>query len=310
MEIITIRYFLSVAKHLNFSQAAEENNISQSSFSKAIMRLERDLGVKLIDRSRHPIALTPAGKCFYDRMLAIAPQFQDAMDELANFTKGETIRLFICPKSYQYKIALEEFLQKETGIRIQVDETSDITKVNDAIRSGKYDFVISPKPFDLPADVHSTILYDDALYLLASASSPLAANSEVSLKDLDGQDFYEAQYTKLLVLELARRFGFTPNCVYPTDDKTTRREEAIHRISLKMGVGIYSSRDLRPYRNANMRCISIQEMTNFPVMLLELAGDKESPAKHRFRRWITENLVKYVPERLDVEKFNKKTMGQ
>lgn len=310
MEITTIRYFLSVAKHLNFSQAAEENNISQSSFSKAIMRLERDLGVKLIDRSRHPIALTPAGKCFYDRMLVIEPQFQEAMDELTNFTKGETIRLFICPKSYQYKMALEEFLQKETGIRIQVDETSDITAVSDAIRSGKYDFVISPKPFDLPEDVRATVLYDDALYLLVSASSPLATNPEVSLKDLNGQDFYEAKYTKLLVLELAHRFGFTPNCVYPTDDKTARREEAIHRISLKMGVGIYSSRDLRPYRNANMRCIPIREMTSFPVMLLERTVEKESAAKHRFRRWITENLVKYVPERLDVEKFNKKTTGQ
>lgn len=310
MELITIRYFLSVAKHLNFSQAAEENNISQSSFSKAIMRLERDLGVKLIDRSRHPIALTPAGKCFYDRMVAIEPQFREAMDELTTFTKGEALRLFICPRSYQYKMALEEFLQKETGIRIQVDETSDITEVSEAARSGKYDFVISPKPFDLPEDVRATVLYDDALYLLTAASSPLAANLEISLKELDGQDFYEAQYTKLLVLELARRFGFTPNCVYPTDNKMTRREEAIHRISLKMGVGIYSSRDLRPYRNANMRCIPIREMTSFPVMLLERAGDKETPAKHRFRRWIAENLVKYVPDRLDVEKFNKKTMGQ
>lgn len=310
MEIITIRYFLSVARHLNFSLAAEENNISQSSFSKAIMRLERDLGVKLIDRSRHPISLTPAGKYFYERMQLIEPMFRETMEELGSFTRGETIRLFICPKSYQYKMALEEFLQKEPGVRIQVDETSDITAVSDALRSGKYDFIISPKPFDLPEDARYKVLYEDALYLLASASSPLAANGDISLKDLDGQDFYEAQYTKLLVLELARRFGFTPNCVYPTGTKVTRREEAIHRISLKMGVGIYSSRDLRPYRNSNMRCIPIREMTSFPVILLEQEGSRESPAKHRFRRWISENLVKYVPERLDVEKFNKKTMGQ
>lgn len=310
METVTIRYFMSVAKYQNFSQAAEENNISQSSFSKAIMRLERDLDVKLIDRSRHPIALTPAGKCFYDRMLTIGPLFQQAMEELSGFARENTVRLFICPQSYQYKIALDAFHQQEPGIQLQVEETSDITEVPRALCSGKYDFVISPRPFDLPENVNSTVLYDDALYLLTSSDFPLADRGEISLKELSGLNFYEAHYTKLLVLELARRFGFSPNFVYPTEEGIVRREEALHRISLKMGVGIYSSRELRPYRNSDMRCLAIREMADFPVLLMERSADRDTPAKRCFRSWITNNLVKYVSKRLDVEKFNRKAMGQ
>lgn len=310
MEIITIQYFLSLAEHLNFSQAAEENNISQSSFSKAIKRLEGDLGVQLIDRSRHPIALTPAGKCFHDRMLELKPQYQQAMEELAAFAKGDTIRLFICPRSFQYKMAIEEFLQQEKDIRVRMEETSDISEVTQALQSGKYDFVISPRPFDLPEDVRATVLYDDALYLLAEASSPLAARSSVSLKELDGQVVFGASYTRLLTCELARRFGFSPRIPPSPEGREMRRQEAIHRISMNLGIGIYSSRDLRPYRNVNMRCIPIREVPDFPVVLLERSGEKGSQAKHRFRKWITENLVHFVPERLDVEKFNRKTYGQ
>jgi len=49
MELETISYFITVAECLNFSEAADIHHISQSSFSKAIMRLEKDLGVRLLD---------------------------------------------------------------------------------------------------------------------------------------------------------------------------------------------------------------------------------------------------------------------
>ena len=87
-----------------------------------------------------------------------------------------------------------------------------------------------------------------------------------------------------------------------------RRQEAIHRISKNMGVGIYTSRDLRPYRNAHMVCLPIQEIPEFPVMLLERANTKDTYAKQRFRSWIIDNLEQYVPERLNVEKFNSKAL--
>lgn len=304
MEILTIKYFLSLAQCLNFSAAAEENNISQSSFSKAIMRLERELDVKLIDRSRHPISLTPAGECFYRRMLALQPQFQEAVDELASFTDRNVLRILICPRSFQYKMALDEFLQQEKGVQLEIGETSDISQVTEQLQSGKYDFVITPRPFDLTDDVRAFTLYDDSLYILVSSSSPLAEQDCVSLKELDGQNFLEGVYSKLLVNELSRRFHFTPGTVFPLEGKRMTRQEALYRIAKGLGVGIYPGRDLRPFRNIHMVCLPIQEIPDFPVMLLEPAGARETLAKQRFRRWITENLEKYVPGQLNVEKFN------
>lgn len=318
MEIYTIQYFLSVAKCRNFSRAAEENHISQSSFSKAIMRLEQDLGVKLIDRSSHPISLTPAGQRFFDRMSALEPQFKDAIEELESLVHGEALRVLVCPRSFHFKIALDSYQSRHSNVRLQVadicdarlqiGEISDITAVSEGVRSGKYDFAICARPFDLTDDLRATPIYYDELYLLVAKGSPFANRESISLMELDGLDFYESPYSKWVLLELVRIHGFHPRNIFPPDEKEMRREETIHRISLNKGVGIYAGRDLVPYRTAQlMHCVPIQEYSNFPVVLLERADSRDTPTKSRFRRWILANLESFMNERLNLEEFNQNT---
>lgn len=318
METLTIQYFLSVARCRSFSRAAEANHISQSSFSKAIMRLEQDLGVKLIDRSSHPISLTPAGQFFYERMAALEPQFLEAMEELENMAHGEAVRVLICPRSFHYKIALDSYQSRHSDVRLQVSdirdarlqvgEISDIAAVVESVRSGKYDFAICAKPFNLTDDIRVTTIYNDELYLLVAADSPFANRESISLMELDGLDFYESPYSKWVFLELIRIHGFHPRKLFPQDGKEMRREETIHRISLNKGVGIYAGRDLVPYRTAHlMHCVPIQEYPSFPVVLLERADSKDTPAKSRFRRWVLANLEGFVTERLNLEEFNRTT---
>ena len=306
MEIITIKYFLSLARNLNFSAAAEENNISQSSFSKAIMRLERDMGLKLIDRSRHPIALTPAGECFYRNMSQIEPMFLNAMDELKSYTEGETIRIFISPRSGNWRMAFEDYMQQVRGIKIEYTESADFSIVTEQLKSGKYDFVLSAMPFNLPEDAKVTKLYDDELYLLVSEKSPFATRESVSLTELRGYSFYESVYSRFFVLELSRQFDFRPKAVYPEEDaKEMRREEVIQRVSMNRGMSLYSGRDLSMFRSAGMRCIPVQEVPDLPTVLLERAGDKDTPAKQQFRKWCQENMESYLQKRVDLERFNR-----
>ena len=57
-----IRYFLAVAKTLNFTQAAEECHVAQPSLSRAIRNLEEELGGELFRRERALSHLTELGK--------------------------------------------------------------------------------------------------------------------------------------------------------------------------------------------------------------------------------------------------------
>ena len=62
MEIRTLKYFVAVARQLSFSHAAESLFVTQSSLSKNISALEKELGVELFIRKGRSIALTPAGE--------------------------------------------------------------------------------------------------------------------------------------------------------------------------------------------------------------------------------------------------------
>src|SRR5262249_8173523 len=61
-----LKIFCDVVRWASFSRGARENGISQSSASQAVHQLELRLGVKLIDRSKRPLVLTPQGKVYYE----------------------------------------------------------------------------------------------------------------------------------------------------------------------------------------------------------------------------------------------------
>src|SRR6478672_3889074 len=64
VELRQLRYFVTLAEELHFGRAAAREHIVQSALSQQLQRLERELGVRLLERSTHHVALTTAGAAF------------------------------------------------------------------------------------------------------------------------------------------------------------------------------------------------------------------------------------------------------
>ena len=76
MESRPLRYFVAVAEELNFARAAERLGIASPPLSRAIRKLESELGITLLERSTHHVALTQAGTVLLDQ----ARMALDALD--------------------------------------------------------------------------------------------------------------------------------------------------------------------------------------------------------------------------------------
>jgi DNA-binding transcriptional LysR family regulator len=85
MELRQLRYFLAVAKHLNFTHAATEVHIAQPPLSRQISNLERELGVQLLERSQRGLKLTAAGVFLVERASEILERVERTKSDTAAF---------------------------------------------------------------------------------------------------------------------------------------------------------------------------------------------------------------------------------
>lgn len=84
MELLQLRYFMTVARTLNISQAARHHMIPQPAMSKTISKLEKELGVALFDRYKNRLTLTTEGKSFYQAVSHSLNTIDDSAEQLRN----------------------------------------------------------------------------------------------------------------------------------------------------------------------------------------------------------------------------------
>jgi DNA-binding transcriptional LysR family regulator len=186
LDLRKLRYFLAVAHHLNFGRAAGELLLAQPALSRAIQALESDLGVRLFERDRHQVALTPAGAALAreaETLLARAAAARRRV-QAAGRASGTALTIAFRPG-----IIITDVVQRFTtehpevavnAIRIEWDEQQA------AIADGRADIAWIRAPI-AGDNLVITPLFNDPEMIALPAAHPLARLDAVSLADLAGQ---------------------------------------------------------------------------------------------------------------------------
>jgi DNA-binding transcriptional LysR family regulator len=95
MELRHLRYFIAVAEELHFGLASKRLNISQPPLSQQIMQLEKEIGVRLLSRTKRRVEVTPAGLVFLEEARKIMALSDDAVRRTIRADKGEIGRLAV-----------------------------------------------------------------------------------------------------------------------------------------------------------------------------------------------------------------------
>ena len=95
MELRHLRYFVAVAEELNFTRAAARLHTAQPSLSQQIRQLERHVGVELLERSHHHVALTNSGRIFLQQARDILGRVEHAQRLARKAAEGEAGELSV-----------------------------------------------------------------------------------------------------------------------------------------------------------------------------------------------------------------------
>ncbi|MFF0163552.1 LysR family transcriptional regulator [Streptomyces sp. NPDC005263] len=185
MESRPLRYFVAVAEELNFARAAERLGISPPPLSRAIRRLESELGAVLFERTTHSVTLTPAGEV----LLAEAPFALEALEAAGRRARRAAAaepELALAVKADGDAGLLEAILARYAADPAALPVTVRLSAWQEQsrlLRQGEADVALVYEPFDRTG-LDAEYLTAEPRVAALSARHPLAARAGLSLADL------------------------------------------------------------------------------------------------------------------------------
>jgi DNA-binding transcriptional LysR family regulator len=218
MDFATIEYFGYLSKYGNLSVAAKELHIDQSSLSRMLSSLEKEIGARLFDRSKSPMELTPEGEVALEYTCRITSAYAEMMIQIKRIREfgAKTVRISGLLESSlagYVNEAIREFKANGTGIRIK-PTTTGLENPFNALRNGKIDvlFEVFSEMTDIH-DIESIPLHREQAFLVLDKDHPLASRNSLAVDDLRDITFLSnsknTDYAlRKHVQSLCRRHGF------------------------------------------------------------------------------------------------------
>lgn len=280
--------FSVIARLGSFSLAAEELCISQSSLSKHIISLEKELNILIFNRTTRNIALSEAG----EKILPYANQIFEIKKKIMrtateqNKRNKKDINIASIPVMAQYEItgAITQFQKKYPEINLLISEC-EYNEISKLLESGEYELAFTRTYFDSSPNLEYVTYRKDHLVAVLQNTHCLSAEKVLSLVQLENEEFlFLDKETSLykLCFDLCTNSGFTPKVKYTGH----RPENIIDLVSQGMGISLLMKRHTDYFKNQGVACIDISPTVDSTISLAKLKNHNLSSSAKEFWNYI------------------------
>jgi DNA-binding transcriptional LysR family regulator len=300
MELHQVRYFVAVSRLLNFTRAAEQCNVTQPALTKAIQKLELELGGELIHRERQLTQLTDLGKLVLPTLERLVAAADSARSIAREYQRKDNAPLKIgltpCVSSNLLVAPLAEVARHVPGIQVEIVE-EPLHRLQELLFDGDISAALAADANGLPERIDHWDLFEDHFLVLAAKDNPLADMQSVPMSALA-----EVTWLERTGCDLTPKFWdliFTEGRSPKISHRSKHESHLQNMVEAGLGIMVASAHTprlsslvARPIRDDPMR---------WTVNLLVIAGRRYTPALDAFikiarlRDWKARNAETPVP---------------
>jgi LysR family transcriptional activator of glutamate synthase operon len=223
VETDALRWFAQVVDGMTVTEVADVDRVTQPGVSRALARLEAQLGTPLLHRSGRLLRPTQAGAVLKRHVDAALHALDDglaAVDELVDPETGSvTLTFQLSLGTWLIPGLISSFRKEHPRVRFRLEESDDALG-SSLVSGGRTDLEFTARRPRNP-EVHWERLFSQPLLLAVPPGHPFAPRDEVSLSEAADADFVMLRPTwalRTLTDELCTAAGFTPHVAFEGDD--------------------------------------------------------------------------------------------
>jgi LysR family transcriptional regulator, transcription activator of glutamate synthase operon len=281
MEMKQVEYFLAVAELRSFSIAADNLYISQSSLSKQIMALEKELGLELFDRSKRTIALTEAGEAFRKHAHRLNDEYRALISSLKEYKSASSLSIVAIPVIAQYGITsyVAQFQSAYPSHQLLLEEREALT-ILPALNSHQFDLAFIRDNYLDAEQYHTLEINNDKFVVALSVKHPLAVRASISLSELANENFImfdKGTIVHELAVDACHKAGFEPRNFYAS----LRVESILGLVASQSGIALVMEKVFQYHKHPDVIAIPLAEVVESKIVLAYPKDKKLStPAKN------------------------------
>lgn len=266
MTLEQIDYFICAAQSRTFFDAAEAMHISQSSLSKQIMKLEKELELTLWDRSKRTAVLTPEGEFFYKEALKISTQYHRSLEAVYYFkdSKLQALHIGTLPFLSQYHLTsvIHSFCDTHPELSFSLKEVED-EELLSGLEKDFFNLIFVRKHMIDPELYTFHALTADRLVAVFPEAHPSASKKSVSLSELKKESFIlMPPHTSIFRFCMQ---SFHNAGIHPQLLRTARAESIVSAVEIGEGISLLTESSFQFFRQPSLVAVPVNGLEKLSI---------------------------------------------